>query len=173
MDGGATGKPVIDSAASDTLWLSEAEKEAWTGAVSLMLLLPGRLEAPLQDVGGLTLFEYLTLSHMSEAPERRLVMSELSYLTNGSLSRLSNVMKRFETRGWAERCPDPNDGRRTIASLTEAGHAKVVEAAPVHLQSVREHVLGPLSVSDQRALARIAAKLRTRPADFSAPDHPA
>src|ERR1044072_7552441 len=114
-------------------WLSPAEKEAWTGLVSLILLLPGRLEAPLQHDAGLTLFEYLTLSHISEAPERRLRMSELAYLANGSLSRLSNVVKRFEQRGWMERSPDPADGRYPLAALTEDGYAAVVAAAPVHV----------------------------------------
>ena len=92
----------------------------------------------------------------------------MAYLTNGSLSRLSNVMKKFEARGWAYRQPDPDDGRRTIAALTDEGWAKVVEAAPAHVRSVREHVLDPLTVTDQRALARIAEKLRTRPEDFTA-----
>ena len=69
----------------DTQWLTSAEKEAWTGLVSLVLLLPGRLEAPLQRAAGLTLFEYLTLSQVSETSERQLRMSELAYLANGSL----------------------------------------------------------------------------------------
>ena len=37
----------------------------------------------------------------------------------------------------------------------------------MHLRSVRELVLDPLMVSEQRALARIAAKLRTRPEDLA------
>ena len=141
-------------------WLTPEEKAAWTGAASFILLLPRRLDADLQRAAGLTLFEYLTLSHLSEAPDRRLVLSELAFLANGSLSRLSNVLKRFETRGWIERRPHPDDRRATLAVLTEAGLAKVAEAAPVHLASVREHVLDPLTDDDQRALARIAAKLR-------------
>ncbi|AXB47980.1 MarR family winged helix-turn-helix transcriptional regulator [Amycolatopsis albispora] len=151
----------------ETRWLNAAEKEAWTGLVSLVLLLPGRLEAPLQHEAGLTLFEYLALSQVSEAPGRRLRMSELAYLANGSLSRLSNVVKRFEQRGWVERYPDPDDGRYTIAALTDAGYEVVVAAAPVHVRSVRECVLDPLTDEDQQALARIAAKLRIRPADLS------
>lgn len=141
-------------------WLTPEEKAAWTGAASFILLLPRRLDADLQRAAGVTLFEYLTLSHLSEAPDRRLVLSELAFLANGSLSRLSNVLKRFETRGWVERRPHPDDRRATLAVLTEDGLAKVVEAAPVHLASVREHVLDPLTDDDQRALARIAAKLR-------------
>ncbi|MFR9724802.1 MarR family winged helix-turn-helix transcriptional regulator [Streptomyces sp. MS19] len=148
-------------------WLTPAEKDAWTGLVSLVLLLPGRLESPLQHASGLTLFEYLTLSHISESPGRRLRMSELAYLANGSLSRLSNVVKRFEARGWVERSPDPDDGRYTLAALTDAGYEVVVAAAPVHVRAVRELVIDPLTAADQRALARIAAKLRTRPVDLA------
>ncbi|MEU3764267.1 MarR family transcriptional regulator [Amycolatopsis keratiniphila] len=151
----------------EALWLTPAEKEAWTGLVSLVLLLPGRLESPLQHDAGLTLFEYLALSHISEAPERRLRMSELAYLANGSLSRLSNVVKRFEQRGWVERTPDPGDGRYTLAVLTDDGYDVVVAAAPTHVRSVRELVLDPLTSEDQQALARIAAKLRTRPVDLA------
>ncbi|GAB3741378.1 MarR family transcriptional regulator [Amycolatopsis oliviviridis] len=151
----------------EALWLNAAEKEAWTGLVSLVLLLPGRLESPLQHDAGLTLFEYLALSHISEAPERRLRMSELAYLANGSLSRLSNVVKRFEQRGWMERTPDPDDGRYTLAMLTDAGYDVVVAAAPTHVRSVRDLVLDPLTAEDQEALARIAAKLRIRPADLA------
>lgn len=145
-------------------WLSPAEKEAWTGLVSLILLMPGRLEAPLREVD-LTLFEYLTLSHISEAPDRRIRMSELAFLANGSLSRLSNVVKRFEQRGWVTRSPDPTDGRYTLAELTDAGYRLVVVAAPIHMRAVREFVLDPLTASEQQALARIAAKLRIRPGD--------
>ena len=151
----------------DTQWLTSAEKEAWTGLVSLVLLLPGRLEAPLQRAAGLTLFEYLTLSQISETSERQLRMSELAYLANGSLSRLSNVVKRFEQRGWVVRFPDPEDGRYTIVALTDAGYEKVVAAAPTHLATVRRFVLDPLNATDERALARIAEKLRTRPEDLA------
>ncbi|MCP9271522.1 MarR family winged helix-turn-helix transcriptional regulator [Mycolicibacterium arenosum] len=146
-------------------WLSPSEKQAWTGLVSLMLLLPGKLEAPLREVD-LTLFEYLTLSHVSEAPDRRIRMSELAFLANGSLSRLSNVVKRFEQRGWMTRSPDPDDGRYTLAHLTDAGYRLVVEAAPIHMRAVREFVLDPLNASDIQALTRIAEKLRVVDPNF-------
>lgn len=150
----------------DIHWLTAGEKDAWTALVSIMLLLPGRLESPLQSHAGLTLFEYLALSHISEAPDRRLRMSELAFLANGSLSRLSNVVKRFEQRGWVERSPDPTDGRYTIAALTDSGYDVVVAAAPIHLRTVRELVLDPLNDADRRALVRIAGKMRIRPNEF-------
>lgn len=149
-----------------TQWLNHEEKEAWTGLISLILLLPGKLESPLRQMD-LTLFEYLTLSHIADAPARRIRMSQLAFLANGSLSRLSNVVKRFEQRGWVTRSPDPEDGRYTLAALTDSGYALVVEAAPVHVRAVREMVLDPLTSTDLTALTRIAAKLRAVPAGFT------
>ncbi|QFZ24535.1 MarR family transcriptional regulator [Saccharothrix syringae] len=121
--------------------------------------MPGRLEAPLRK-SGLSLFDYLVLSHISEAPDRSIRMSELAVLANGSLSRLSNVVKRFEQRGWVVRHPDPDNGRYTIASLTDSGFGVVEAAAPVHLRAVRQYALDPLTAEDRQALTRIAAKLR-------------
>lgn len=161
---GKTAHP--DKGTDETPWLTADEKEAWTALVSLILLLPGRLESPLQQEGGLTLFEYLALSHISEAPQRRIRMSELAYLANGSLSRLSNVVKRFEHRGWVQRSPDPDDGRFTIAALTDTGFDVVAAAAPIHVRTVRKYALDSLSSTDRRALARIAAKLCVRPVDL-------
>lgn len=147
-------------------WLDADEKDAWTGLISMALLMPGRLEGPLHREAGLTLFEYMTLSQISEAPGRTIRMSELAYLTNGSLSRLSNVVKRLEQRSWVTRSPDPEDGRYTRATLTGSGYDVLTAAAPVHVRTVRELVLDPLTKADRQALARIAAKLRTRPADY-------
>lgn len=81
-------------------------------------------------------------------------MSELAALANGSLSRLSNVVKRFEKKGWVQRSPDPEDGRYTIAALTDAGFAVVEAAAPVHMRAVRELVLDKLNAGDRRAIER-------------------
>ncbi|BBY86778.1 MarR family winged helix-turn-helix transcriptional regulator [Mycolicibacterium tokaiense] len=148
-------------------WLTPQEKEAWTGLAAIMLMLPGRLDSALREVD-LTLFEYLVLSHVSEAPDRRIRMSELAFLANGSLSRLSNVVKRFEQRGWMTRSPDPDDGRYTLAHLTDDGFRLVVVAAPVHMRSLRQLVLDPLTPTDLRALTRIADKLRVVHPNFGA-----
>jgi DNA-binding MarR family transcriptional regulator len=147
-------------------WLDEQEKAAWTGLISLVLLLPGKLESPLRQEHGLTLFEYLVLSHLSEAPQRELRMGELAFLASGSLSRLSNVVKRCEQRGWVVRTPDPANGRYTLAGLTDAGFDIVQLAAPTHLRAVRRVVLDSLNTTDQKALARIAQRLHIVPDDF-------
>ncbi|MEU8894410.1 MarR family transcriptional regulator [Nocardia sp. NPDC048505] len=154
------------NASDEPRWLDEPEKAAWTGLISLVLLLPAKLEAPLRQDHGLTLFEYLVLSHLSEAPDRTLRMGELAFLASGSLSRLSNVVKRCEQRGWIHRTPDPADGRYTLAELTTPGLTLVRAAAPTHLHSVRHLILDHLTLTDQKSLTRIAAKLRIVPDDL-------
>lgn len=148
-------------------WLTDAEKDGWSGLLSLALVLPGRLEPPLREEFGLTLFDYVVLSGLSEAPDTRLRMSDLAFLSSGSLSRLSNVAQRLEKRGLIERSPDPGNGRYTVATLTPAGLELVTAAARVHAASVRSHVVDRLDDDDLAALARIAARLGVRPTDLT------
>jgi DNA-binding MarR family transcriptional regulator len=146
-------------AAVEPRWLSEDETQAWRAVSALVLMLPGVLDAQLQRDSGLTLFEYFVLSYLSMAEGRSLRMSELAELANGSLSRLSNVAKRLEQRGWIRREPDPGDGRYTIAILTEAGWQLVVQAAPGHVETVRRFVIDPLNGNQIRSLRTIGRRI--------------
>lgn len=143
-------------------WLAADEQEAWKNIVALLLLLPGPLDAQLQRTSGIGLFEYLVLSAMSHEPDHTLRMSELARLTNGSLSRLSNVVKRLEQRGWVTRAPDPTDGRYTVAALTDQGWDLVVAAAPGHVDAVRRLVIDPLTAADVQALITAGRRILDR-----------
>ncbi len=126
----------------------------------MFLQLPGPLDAQLQRDSGITLFEYLVLSYLSMAPHRTLRMSELAEVANGSLSRLSNVAKRLEQRGWLRREPDPCDGRYTVAHLTDSGWQLVRDAAPGHVDTVRQLVIDPLTDAQLRTLSAVGRRLR-------------
>src|SRR6201995_311842 len=130
--------------AGEPRWLSSTEQEAWQAVAALMLQLPGPLDAQLQQDSGLTLFEYLVLSSLSMAPDRTSRMSELARLANGSQSRLSNVARRLEERGWLRRQPDPNDGRSTVARVTERGLDVDEGAATGNGETVRRKVIGTI-----------------------------
>jgi len=94
------------------------------------------------------------------SPERTRRMSEVAALANGSLTRLSRTVDRLEKRGWVTRRPDPDDGRATLAVLTDTGWEKVVATAPGHVAEVRRLVLDPLTRTQVRQLHEIATRIR-------------
>jgi DNA-binding MarR family transcriptional regulator len=146
----------------DTKWLDEDERAAWLRLVAVVELLPGVLDAQLRADAGLTHFEYFVLAMLSEAPERTLRMTALAQRTNATLPRLSHVVSRLEGRDLVERFPCPEDRRATNARLTPAGWDAVVAAAPGHVDTVRRHVLDPLSPTQLRQLRGIGDALLTR-----------
>jgi DNA-binding MarR family transcriptional regulator len=152
--------PVRTEDPTEPRWLSDDEQQAWIAVAQLVLQLPGVLDAQLQHDAAINLFEYLVLSRLSMSPERTLRMSELAELTGGSLSRLSNVIKRLEQRGFVRREPDPGNGRYTNAVLTAPGWDKVVAAAPGHVAAVRHLVFDPLDPTQVEALGAIGERLR-------------
>ena len=110
--------------AAQPRWLTADEREAWLSLVRVAGRLPAVLDAQLERDAGLNFFEYTVLAMLSEQPTRTLGMSQLAAVTSASLSRLSNVAKRLERRGYLRRQTDPGDGRCTQAVLTDAGMAK-------------------------------------------------
>ena len=143
-------------------WLNDEERAAWLRLVAVVELLPGVLDSQLRAEAGLTHFEYFVLAMLSEAPERTLRMTALAQRTNATLPRLSHVARRLEERGLVERFPCPEDGRATNGRLTPAGWDAVVAAAPGHVETVRRHVLDPLSRTQVQQLRAIGDALLTR-----------
>jgi DNA-binding MarR family transcriptional regulator len=145
--------------APEPRWLEDAEQRAWRQLVGVVLKLPGELEAQLRRDAGLSHFEYWVIALLSEAPDHTLRMSQLASQSNASLSRLSHVVSRLETRGWVTRRPCPDDARATLAVLTDAGWQQVVAAAPGHVATVRRLVFDGLDADEVDALARLCAAI--------------
>lgn len=145
-----------------TRWLNADERAAWLKLAAVMLKLSPALDSQLQRDSGLTHFDYLCLAMLSEAEDRRLTMSELAAVVNSSLSRLSHVVTKLERRGWIEREPSPDSKRVTMAQLTDKGYDVVVEAAPGHVEAVRDLVFDGLSEDDIAALERVAGHIAKR-----------
>ena len=137
-------------------WLSDEQQAAWRPFVALLLRLPAVLDAQLQKDAGITQFDYLVLSGLSEAPGRTLRMSELAATANSSLSRLSHVVSRLEGKGWVRREPCPGDGRFINAVLTEEGWQKLVETAPGHVAAVQKLLIEVLSAEELKSLGVIS-----------------
>jgi len=140
-------------------WLSAEEQQTWLSLVGVMTLLSPALDTQLQRDAGISHFEYQVLAMLSESPGRTARMSRLAALANGSLSRLSHVVSRLERPGWVERSPDPEDGRYTLARLTDAGWEKVVATAPGHVAEVRRLVFDPLTKAQQRQVREAGRRI--------------
>lgn len=126
-------------------WLADYEQEAWLALANVMMRLPGVLDAQLQRDAGISHFEYVVMARLSMSPGRALRMSVLAEHVQASLSRLSQAVSRLERRGWIRRGPDPDDGRYTVAALTDDGMNKVVATAPGHVAEIRRYVFDRLS----------------------------
>ncbi|MFC4020116.1 MarR family winged helix-turn-helix transcriptional regulator [Micromonospora sp. GCM10011542] len=146
----------------ETHWLSDAEQGVWRDLMRLVTVLPATLDGQLQRDAGLTHFEYLVLAMLSETPGRSRRMSELAGLVNGSQSRLSHLVGRLERRGLVRRERTAEDGRGSVAVLTEAGWDMVVRAAPGHVEHVRSLIFDALDDAQVGQLGAVLTALLTR-----------
>lgn len=164
----AHSEPASASVSEPPRWLSDEERAAWLAVAGIMFTLPAALDARLQEEAGLTFFEYMVLSVLSEQADRTMQMSDIAAGVSASLSRLSHVAKKLENHGLLHRRRVPGSGRRTDAVLTEAGYSRVVSAAPGHLAAVREYFIDTLETADLPALRRIGGAVAGR----IDPEHP-
>jgi DNA-binding MarR family transcriptional regulator len=146
----------------ETRWLTEEEQRTWQALAGMVLKLPSVLDSQLQGESNLSMFEYFVLSALSTAEGRTLRMSDLAAIVNGSLSRLSNVVKRLEQRGCIRREPDPDNGRYTVAVLTDSGWSILVAAAPGHVTAVRRFVFEDLTREEMAVLRDVSRRIVDR-----------
>jgi DNA-binding MarR family transcriptional regulator len=159
------------AAARQARWLTGDEEQAWRAVGSVMHKLGWALECQLERDSDLSFIEYYTLARLSEEPTRTMRMSELAEVTNASLSRLSHLVTRLEQWGFVRREPDPTDGRYTNAILTKAGHDKLRDSAPAHVEAVRQLVVDEFSPTEldklrlfcERIVARVDASAWKQP----------
>jgi DNA-binding MarR family transcriptional regulator len=129
------------------------------------------LEALDSDLAGheLSMPDYEILAQLSDAPDRRMRMSELADVAMLSRSRLSHRMKVMEKAGWVRREACPVDKRGFFAVMTPKGWKAIEAAAPDHVESVRSRFVDLLSKEDQRTIAeifnRVEDELRKNPTD--------
>lgn len=147
-----------------TQWLDDDQQRLWQDLLTVAISLPALLDRQLERDAGISNFEYSVMARLSMTESRTLRLSDLATLSNSTLPRLSKVMVRFERQGWVTRSPDPDNGRFTRATLTEAGLKKVEESAPGHVDEVRRLVFDPLTATQQRqfsaALVHVADLVR-------------
>ncbi|WP_168583282.1 MarR family winged helix-turn-helix transcriptional regulator [Gephyromycinifex aptenodytis] len=127
---------------AEVRWLAPHEQWGWRAYLRGGRLLDQALDHDLQAHGA-QLSEYEILAMLSES-DGHLRMSALADLIVTSRSRLTHTATRLEKRGWVERRPVHEDRRGVELWLTDDGLAALRRLAPVHVQSVRTHLLAHL-----------------------------
>ena len=135
-------------------WLNPTEMKAWRRYILASRRLIDELDADLGE-HDLSMPDYEILVQLSDAPDRKMRMSELAANALLSRSRLSHRMKVMEKAGWVKREACPIDKRGYFAVMTPKGWKAIVAAAPDHVESVRGRFLDHLSKEDQRVLSEI------------------
>lgn len=142
-----------------TQWLTKKQQADWRAWLSASQLLNDRLDRDLQADRRLTLADYEILVRLSESDDHRMRMSDLADATLSSRSRLSHQVDRMVKTGLVERQPCDDDRRGAFAALTKHGWQALVDAAPDHVRSVREHLVDQLTAAEFAALGSACRKV--------------
>ncbi|MEV7454240.1 MarR family winged helix-turn-helix transcriptional regulator [Streptomyces nigra] len=138
------------------------DEEAVVRSLPLLIYaLPRAIDAVMTQEQQMSATEYLTLMHLSEAPDRRLRMGDLSSACEMSLSGTTRVVHRLEKEGYIERVRCDRDGRSYRAALTDSGFARLEEAWPSNLAALRRHFLDHLTGIDLKTLAAALERVAT------------
>src|SRR5579862_3818099 len=111
-----------------TRWLDQDDQRTWRTFMLATKLLWDQLEREIDLGTDVPSAYYEVLVRLSEAPERRLRMSDLADQSQSSRSRLSHSLARLEALGWIQREVCESDRRGAYAVLTEDGF-RALEAA--------------------------------------------
>ncbi len=134
--------------------LTAEDLAAWRAFLEAHAAVTHVLAVELQDAVGLPLSWYDVLVQLSEAPGRQLRMHDLAEAVLLSKSGLTRLVQRMEDEGLVQRERCDLDRRGTWARLTEAGHDRLVEAAPTHVEGVARHFADRLDDDEVAVLHR-------------------
>lgn len=135
------------------------ELVAWRSFLRAHARITRALEAELVAEQRLSLASYDVLVQLTEAPQRRLRMTELADAVLLSRSGVTRVVDRLERAGLVSRLPVENDGRGVAAQLTAAGLNRLRVASRTHLDGVVRHFAVRLEAEDLAVLDRICRRL--------------
>ncbi len=145
------------------LWLDDLEMQAWRSLLSAHSRLMGRLDAELQASQGMSVSDYGVLVQLSEEGSGRMRMSELADRLLLSPSGLTRRLDGLVRAGLVERLRCPTDRRGAYAVLTEAGRARLEQAAPDHVDQVRRNFVDRLTRRQLEALVDALSKVTDSP----------
>lgn len=105
---------------------------------------------------GLSYQDYLVLATLSDQPDGRRRVVELSDELGWEKSRLSHHISRMCQRGLLVKVPCPSDQRGIYVMITSVGRSTLEAAAPDHVDDVQRYFFQRLSTAQVATLTKIA-----------------
>ena len=126
-----------------------------TGTLPLLIQLTKSIyPRATEDVLGLRLKAYVTLSNLREGPRGQ---QDLCVSMHMDANNCVLMLNDLEAEGFIERRRDPADRRRHIVELTRDGH-KAMLSAERALESLEDDVLGALEPDERELLRNLLAR---------------
>jgi MarR family 2-MHQ and catechol resistance regulon transcriptional repressor len=117
------------------------------------------LSASLVASHGLTINDYGTLLLLSRAGEEGMRRIDLANELQLSPSGITRLLDRLEDQGLVGKGACKSDARVSYAILTEAGLAKLRDAAPEHIEDIERRLAAVLSVAEMKTLSDLLGRL--------------
>lgn len=116
----------------------------------------GRAEEPLLAANGMTMWEYVVLSHLARGsvPNQLTLAQEVGH----DKSRLIKLLDGLERRGLIGREPDPADRRSHTVAITDTGR-NLQATAQAAIRTMEDDILEVLTAAERRAVLTALPKL--------------
>ncbi|MCX5198358.1 MarR family transcriptional regulator [Streptomyces sp. NBC_00249] len=141
-------------------WLTESEQDAWYAWRRMFPLVNAEIARDLNQDSALSEADYDVLSVLGSTEGHRMRISALAVLMQWSRSRLSHQLTRMEQRRLVRREEVASDGRGAEVVLTGSGVDAITAAAPLHVESVRRHLIDILTPHQLEVMAELGETLR-------------
>lgn len=144
-------------------WLDPREQRAWLAYIRLQLRLTYEMNRQLQADSGLSLADWDVLTALGAAADTTMTITALAAQIGWERSRLSHQVKRMSGRGVLTLRPAAADRRVTEVVLTDQGRSVLADAAPGHVDLVRnlffdglpDELLEPLSTALEKVYENV------------------
>jgi DNA-binding MarR family transcriptional regulator len=135
-------------------WLNAREDRAWRAFIHAHHQLVVRVNRGLQE-SGLSGADYGVLAVLSALHGDRMRACDLCDTLGWEKSRVSHQLRRMEKDGLISREPNPDDARSTLVRLLQTGRVAIEEAAPRHVEDVRQNFIDVLTPAELDTLATL------------------
>jgi DNA-binding MarR family transcriptional regulator len=154
----------VPPTAADLPGAAPRPAETWLRIVQVHDRITARVDSALHRQHGLSMTGFEVLRRIAESPDQRATMGEVAEAVGLSRPGVTSTVNRLVAEGLVLRERGDGDRRLLHARLTEAGRARVAEAARTHDDLVAHllSLLGDDAAAVTDALARVSSAARSR-----------